>query len=400
MSSSLLKNKHSINEATYQYEFNSSNDTETVPKKLEYPVFYMVPPSPSSNQESLTRSYLLSKMHHLIKFHKDEETALIKTKVGWHTVYEFFFCKIFFLKKRKKNYINMKEVQIRIRKEIGKLSLKRPKLDKKESYFTLFDKVTYNPPVSSWYEHNFLNDPMNKLLSPKDNLCFIPEVVKQFITIETNEQKNNNNKDTPRGSMCYIKRIDTHFSNNRKKRSSFLIDKTTNTKLRTTLNLNKFAKSAGKKNEMLTDTVTLQLTKIAPKTEGNEGKPLPFGLGKESKLMLKEVVIPKGAHKVVNKFIKDRKNTTFEYVEGEIQNIKNNEKAYEVEMRHQNIYTGKFIKANQFLFDFAYLKSSIDKAKKDIRFNLSNELEQMFKKIDSIVGINVNNAEGNEYDSN
>lgn len=363
----------------YQYEYNSSNDTETTPRKIENPKFYMVP-SIEPNQKNITRSELIAKIKKLTKFHKDNESNLLKSSIGWHTLYEFFFSKIFFLKEEnRENYLNVKEIQIRIRKEIGKIGQRKAKgqITKNGNLFTIFDKIRYNPPVSTWYEYNFLNDNTDKLISKKEESCYMPEIVKQFNLVE------NQNKEI----IPLIRKIDSQINDKKlQNRNTYRNYK----KKRTTLNLGKFAKS-GKQNEQIVDTVTLQLAKKSIKPDEQDNKGLPFGLNKESKLVLKEVIIPKGAKKVVNAFIKKHKYTNFAYVEDEINNIKNNEKVYEVEMRNQNIMTSKFIKEHQFLFDFTYLKSSFDKEKVDIKFNMKSELENLFYSIDRVVDYNVNN---------
>ena len=78
-------------------------------------------------------------------------------------------------------------------------------------------------------------------------------------------------------------------------------------------------------------------------------------------------------------------------MEDEVNNIKNNEKVYEVEMRNQNIFTGKFIKEHQFLFDFSYLKGAFEKEKADVKFNMKSEMENLFYSIDKVVDYNVKN---------
>ena len=106
---------------SHQYEYNSSNDTETNPRKIEYPIFYMVPSS-NPNQRPLMRNNILSRIHLLTKFHKDSESNLLKSSIGWHTIYELFFSKYFIFKKdRTTKLVNLKEIQMRIRKEIGKI---------------------------------------------------------------------------------------------------------------------------------------------------------------------------------------------------------------------------------------------------------------------------------------
>ena len=367
---------------SHQYEYNSSNDTETNPRKIEYPIFYMVPSS-NPNQRPLMRNNILSRIHLLTKFHKDSESNLLKSSIGWHTIYELFFSKYFIFKKdRTTKLVNLKEIQMRIRKEIGKIGRRRLQTDKNGSVFTIFDKIKYNPPVSTWYEYNFINDNTDPLISHKEESCYMPEIVKQFNVVE-----NQNKEITP-----LIRRIDTQINDRmlQKRHNNNLKDFK---KKRTTLNLGKFAR-VGHNKEQIMDTVSFQLAKrssFPTKGENENNKGFPFGINKESKLVLKEVIIPKGANKVVNAFIKRNKYTNFAYVEDEVNNIKNNEKVYEVEMRNQNIFTGKFIKEHQFLFDFSYLKGAFEKEKADVKFNMKSEMENLFYSIDKIVDYNVKN---------
>ena len=137
---------------------------------------------------------MISKLDLLAKYHKNAEAKLLQSRIGWHTLYEFFFEKLFFIDKKEKEngiYINLKEVEIRIRKELGKIG--KRKLDEKpqDSLFTLFDKVQYNPPVSTWYSHNFLSDNSNRLISPKEKNSYVCRIINEFTNYESNNDENN-----------------------------------------------------------------------------------------------------------------------------------------------------------------------------------------------------------------
>ena len=353
------------------YEEESSDDSISGMEKPEQPLFYMFPESSdeenkdesndeenneigektkkieknyffNTNKKSISRKTMISKLDLLAKYHKNSEAKLLQSRIGWHTLYEFFFEKLFFINKKEKEngiYINLKEVEIRIRKELGKIGKRQ--LDKKpqDSLFTLFDKVQYNPPVSTWYSHNFLSDNSNRLIAPKEKNSYICRIINEF----TNYEKNNEDKE----------------SNNLKK----IGQKNKNTNLG------------------FMDTMIKKLSNIQNEILYNNG------LGD------KKDIIPKGAKKVVNKFLKKYNISNTSYVEDEINNIQANEKAYEVELRNSKLFESKFLDENRFLIDFNYLKNAIQKEKKDNNFEYKKELDNLFNQIDKtidLIGQNTN----------
>ena len=168
------------------FEEESSDDSISGMDKPEQPLFYMFPESSdeenknesdeepkenekmtkkdknyyfNKNKKSISRKTILSKLDLLAKYHKNNEAKLLQSKIGWHTLYELFFEKLFFLDRKEKEnaiYLNLKEVEIRIRRELGKIGKKQFENKPQDTFFTLFDKVQYNPPVSAWYSHNFI----------------------------------------------------------------------------------------------------------------------------------------------------------------------------------------------------------------------------------------------------
>lgn len=361
------------------YEEESSDDSISGMEKPEQPLFYMFPESSdeenkeesndeennevgekpkkveknyffNTNKKSISRKTMITKLDLLAKYHKNSEAKLLQSRIGWHTLYEFFFEKLFFINKKEKEngiYINLKEVEIRIRKELGKIGKRQ--LDKKpqDSLFTLFDKVQYNPPVSTWYSHNFLSDNSNRLIAPKEKNSYICRIINEF----TNYEKNNEDKE----------------SNNIKK--------------------------VGQKNKNANlgfmDTMIKKLSNIQNEIIDNKNNNLLYNNG----LGDKKDIIPKGAKKVVNKFLKKYNISNTAYVEDEINNIQANEKAYEVELRNSKLFESKFLDENRFLIDFNYLKNAIQKEKKDNNFEYKKELDNLFNQIDKtidLIGQNTN----------
>ena len=146
---------------------DTSDDSSFEDKKKETVKSYTSP------EVEFSRKNLLSKLEILTKFHKDNEILLSHRKIGWALIYEFFFEKLFFIDKSKKKhniYINLHEIELHIRKEISKIKENK---SKNESEFTIFNKIVYNPPISSWYANNFLNTETNKLISAKDSNSYI-----------------------------------------------------------------------------------------------------------------------------------------------------------------------------------------------------------------------------------
>ena len=109
----------------------------------------------------------------------------------------------------------------------------------------------------------------------------------------------------------------------------------------------------------------------------------------------KKDIIPKGAKKVVNKFLKKYNISNIAYVEDEINNIQANEKAYEVELRNSKLFESKFLDENRFLIDFNYLKNAIQKEKKDNNFEYKKELDTLFNQIEKTIDLIGQNTDNN-----
>ena len=176
------------------FDEESSDDSASGLENPEEPIFYMFPESSDEEEEegekkeklfkknikNISRKKILSKLDLLAKYHKKSEDKLNHKKIGWDTIYEIFFKKLFFIDKEKREngvYINLKEIEIRIRHDLRGLG----KLSKNQSMnnpsFNLFDKLQYNPPVSAWYSTNFINDNLNRLISPKEKNSYICKIL-------------------------------------------------------------------------------------------------------------------------------------------------------------------------------------------------------------------------------
>ena len=364
------------------FEEESSDDSISGMDKPEQPLFYMFPESSDEedkkesdeeineknnkieknyffniNKKSISRKTLLSKLDLLAKYHKNTEAKLLQSKIGWHTIYEFFFEKLFFIDKKEKQngiYINLKEVEIRIRKELGKIG--KNQLDKKpqDGLFTLFDKVQYNPPVSAWYSHNFLSDISNRLIAPKEKNSYLCSIINEFANYEAPNDDNIKESNNPQILNKNSNKINSKSINN-------------NISL----------------NTRFMDTMMKKLSNIHDENNDNKSSNLLYndGLGD------KKDIIPKGAKKVVNKFLKKYNISNISYVEDEINNIQTNEKAYEVELRNSKLFESRFLDENRFLIDFNYLKNSIQKEKKDNNFEYSKELDTLFNQIDKTINL-------------
>ena len=330
------KSKNESNED----EKGQDNENENKTKKKEKSYFFNI------NKKSISRKTMLSKLDLLAKYHKNSEAKLLQSKIGWHTIYELFFEKYFFLDKVEREngiFINLKEVEIRIRKELGKIGKKQYDNKSPESLFTLFDKVQYNPPVSAWYSHNFLSDNSNKLISPKEKNSYFCKLINEFTNYESSKDE-------------VIK--ESNIKNNINKTDNKNIDNNSNNII---INNNK---NRGFMDNMIKKLSNLQ--EEEEKKDDNKNNNLLYN----NELGNKKDIIPKGAKKVVNKFLKKYNISNISYVEDEINNIQTNEKAYEVELRNTKLFDSKFLDENRFLIDFNYLKNSIQKEKKIIILNI------------------------------
>ena len=158
-------------------------------------MFYMLP---NDDYPQLQRKYLIDKLQILTALHRKEENNLLSGKIGWNILYSYFFQKLFLVSKslREKNkYLNLKEVEIRIRKQIGKIGKRKIITDeeddesKKEPYFDLFEKIQYNPPISSLFSHNFIKDPSNLLLGKKEENSMMTQILNTFVNYKKKEMK-------------------------------------------------------------------------------------------------------------------------------------------------------------------------------------------------------------------
>ena len=329
------------------FEEESSDDSISGMDKPEQPLFYMFPESSDEdkesnedekiqenenrneikkkeknyffniNKKSISRKTMLSKLDLLAKYHKNSETKLLQSKIGWHTIYELFFEKYFFLDKVEREngiYINLKEVEIRIRKELGKIGKKQYDNKSQESLFTLFDKVQYNPPVSAWYSHNFLSDNSNKLISPKEKNSYFCKLINEFTNYESPKDED-------------IK--ESNIKNNLNQKDNKTIDNNSNNII---INNNN--------NRGFMDNMIKKLSNLKEEEEVNADNK-NNNLLYNNELGNKKDIIPKGAKKVVNKFLKKYNISNISYVEDEINNIQTNEKAYEVELRNTKLFESK-----------------------------------------------------------
>ena len=129
------------------------------------------------------------------------------------------------------------------------------------------------------------------------------------------------------------------------------------------------------------DTMIKKLSNIQNENNDSKNNNLLFA----NELGNKKDIIPKGAKKVVNKFLKKYNISNISYVEDEINNIQTNEKAYEVELRNSKLFESKFLDENRYLIDFNYLKNSIQKEKKDNNFEYKKELDTLFNQIEKTI---------------
>jgi hypothetical protein len=143
------------------------------------------------------------------------------------------------------------------------------------------------------------------------------------------------------------------------------------------IELEKFNIVPKKENRLFVDSVALKLEKITIGEKKN-GKD-------ETQLTLQAELIPKGAKKIIEKFINKFPNNNKNVVEDELNNIQNDEKVYEVETRNSKMFENKFLDSKRFLIDFHHLKSIAEKEKKSTTFNMKNEMERMLREIDSVI---------------
>ena len=372
------------------FEEESSDDSISGMDKPEQPLFYMFPESSEEenkseseeeikedvkmkkkeknyffnmNKKSISRKTMLTKLDLLAKYHKNNEAKLLQGKVGWHTLYELFFEKLFFIDKKEREngiYLNLKEVEIRIRKELGKIGKKQYGKKPPETLFNIFDKVQYNPPVSAWYSHNFLSDNSNKLISPNEKNSYICRIINEFSNYESPKDDSLKESNIPKN----------------------MINKQDSKNVGNNLNINM-------NNAGFMDTMIKKLSKLEDENNNKKNSNLLYN----DELGNKTDIIPKGAKKVVNKFLKKYNISNIAYVEDEINNLQTGEKAYEVELRNSKLFESKFLDEKRYLIDFNYLKNSLQKEKKDYNFEYKKELDTLFSQIEKTIDLIGQNAD-------
>ena len=347
---------------------DTSDDSSFEDKKKETVKSYTSP------EVEFSRKNLLSKLEILTKFHKDNEILLSHRKIGWALIYEFFFEKLFFIDKSKKKhniYINLHEIELHIRKEISKIKENK---SKNESEFTIFNKIVYNPPISSWYANNFLNAETNKLISAKDSNSYITNIINNFSQYEKKKVGKNIKKKNSFGREGERKKTIVKNQNNLKaKRNSVRIGnipiQTLKQKQEKTIDF--------LDNKMNNENNFLDNYSKNYKNETNE----------ENYYNLNQIdVIPKNAKKGIENYCQSKKEKNPLFVEEEINNILNEEKCYNVELRNSNIFANKFMDKRKFLIDFNFYQNAFNKHKiENSGFNLKSEINQMFNKIDNAI---------------
>ena len=352
MSSSILKfNK---------YNEQSSDDSIITIKNIEQPNFYMIPNN--KNPIEFLRKNLKTKYQILSKFHKDSEDKLIHSKIGWNTLYELFFEKYFYIDKeiRKKGiYVNFREVEIRVKKEIGKINNGKD-IDNKNYVFDIFNKIQFNPPISTWYYHNFLNE---KLIATSEEKSFVGQIITQFNLENKNKEYKKIDNDDP---IKFLDKREKDFER-KKNRNKTL-------KQKTKINFDKFKS----KNNNNNDDVSIKLIKVT--NENNKG----------DEIALKKEIIPKSVKKLVEKFSKQN-NLMPSIVEEEIINLNNDRKAYETEILNSKMFDNNFIESHRFLIDFDFLNKIIDSQSKEYKkLNLKKEMNDMLDRVDELINFTQN----------
>jgi len=358
------------------FDEESSDDSASGLENPEEPIFYMFPESSDEEEEegekkeklfkknikNISRKKILSKLDLLAKYHKKSEDKLNHKKIGWDTIYEIFFKKLFFIDKEKREngvYINLKEIEIRIRHDLRGLG----KLSKNQSMnnptFNLFDKLQYNPPVSAWYSTNFINDNLNRLISPKEKNSYICKIINEFINYEN---KNEHFTEESKKEEDEEKNT-TNNNNNKSSKSSKYINTNSN------LEHNTFMDNMMKKIDRINQEEGFLDNSLFEEKEPNKN------------------LIPKGAKKVVDKFLKKHNIENIDFVEDEMNNIQINEKGYEIELRNNKLFDSKFLGENKFLIDFNYLKNAMQKEKKDDYVENKKELDTLFNQINKTIDL-------------
>ena len=342
----------------------SSEDEATTKKEGDYPKFYMIP---NNEYPKLSREYLYSKIKFLTYLHRKEENKIFDSRIGWGTIYEYFFEKYFFIlpeKKSQSTFLNLKEIEVRIRKVIGKIGKKYYQGERKDKHFDIVYKIEYNPPASTWCAHKGSKDPVNILIGQNEENTFMSQMVNKFSNYENKKLQNVEVKEV----KSMLQRKDELEKKKKKAEKG---------RRKSMIELEKFNIVPKKENRLFVDSVALKLEKITIGEKKN-GKD-------ETQLTLQAELIPKGVKKIIEKFINKFPNNNKNVVEDELNNIQNDEKVYEVETRNSKMFENKFLDSKRFLIDFHHLKSIAEKEKKSTTFNMKNEMERMLREIDSVI---------------
>ena len=341
-----------------------SSDDEQIENENEgtYPLFYMLP---NKNYPQFQRKYLINKLQILIQLHKKEETNLYKRKIGWNVLYSYFFQKLFLVSKsiRENNkFINLKEVEIRIRKQIGKIGQRKKNNDEndksyKEPYFDLFEKIQYNPPVSSLFSHNFIKESSNLFLGNNEN-----SKMTQILNTFTNSNKKKI-KDP------IVRNVQT-FSQKKEKTQDKKI-KLDKLRRKSNIEIKRFDIIESKKENKLLEEVDLHLKQIIQ----NNNK---------QKIFLNQNFLSKGTKKIIDKFIK-KFPTTSDIVKDELNFLQKDQKAYEIEIKNSKMFENKVLDGKRYLFDFHYLKGMLSEDDKIVNFNFKKEIDSVIKQIDNAI---------------
>jgi len=357
----------------HKFGYDSSDDSSFEDKKKVSPKSFIIT---DENTPELSRKNLLTKLEVLTKFHKDNEILLSHRKIGWALIYEFFFEKLFFIEKDKKKnniYINLHEIELHIRKEISKIKENKAK---NESEFTIFNKIVYNPPISSWYANNFLSTETNKLISQKESNSYITKIIDNFSQYEKKKVgKNVKKKNSFGGRESERKKTIVKNQNNLKsKRNSVKIGKIPIQALK-------------QKKEQTIDILTNKMNNNNNNFLDNYSKTFKNEPNEENYYNLNQTdLIPKNAKKGIENYCISKKEKNPLFVEEEINNIFNEEKCYNVELRNSNIFSNKFMDKRKFLIDFNFYQNAFNKHKiENSGFNLKSEINKMFNQIDKAI---------------
>lgn len=363
-------------------DLNSSADSEIGIKDPDQNTvtFYMV--DDDENIHVNDHQALIQKTVLLEKLHRRKEYKIQQSSIGWNLLFEIFFSKFFLIKFtpgiRKKLILNLREIEFRIRKEIGKRPYNSQQVYKNQKDFFILNKYDAKPPVSTWYEYNILKE---NLIDEKEKYNYVPDIVNTILSIEPHSK-----------SKPKIRRVTTALSEKKRKKPS---NQAISTKKKSiTIDLTKFTSNESE------GQMSLLLTSIENKEKKKDQQgqlyitkkeKLPYGLSKKSPHILKLFAFPKSVFNLLKKFEMKfvEKGYTLQEAEEELTNIQNDHKTYEIEMRKNKIYMDNSLKDQKYLFDFRHLNKLFEKQKNQkeqpCNFMMKSKLEQMMNDIDNVV---------------